>query len=147
MYYQWDEAKRCVNIIKHGVDFREIYNFDWETSLREESVRDGEIRYRAYGFIGARLHAVVYTEREVYTRIISLRKANDKEFDSMPPLKPGALRPTLEENEAINRGIAADLDNPEATAEDFARMRPMTEAAPELVARYRAEKARKARKV
>ncbi len=63
------------------------------------------------------------------------------------PLKPGAVRPTPEESEAINAGIAADPDNPEATAEDFARMRPMAEVAPTLVARHRAEKARKARKV
>ena len=89
MYYQWDEAKRRANITKHGVDFREVHSFDWETSLREESIREGEIRYRAYGFIGARLHAVVYTERGIYTRIISLRKANDKEFDHYAATQTG----------------------------------------------------------
>ena len=35
------------------------------------------------------------------------------------PLKPGAVRPTPEESEAINAGIAADPDNPEATAGRF----------------------------
>ena len=58
----------------------------------------------------------------------------------MPPLKPGAIRPTPEENEEINAGIAADPDNPEATEEEFERMRPMTEADPEFVARYRKDK-------
>ena len=64
----------------------------------------------------------------------------------MPPLKPGTVRPTPEENEAINAGIAADPDNPEAREEEFARMRPMTEADPELVARYRKDKEARARR-
>ena len=58
-----------------------------------------------------------------------------------------AIRPTPEEDAAINAGIAADPDNPEATAEDFARMRPMTEADPELVARYLKDKEERARRV
>ena len=45
----------------------------------------------------------------------------------MPPLKPGHISPTLEEDAAINAGIAADPDNPELTEEDFARMRPAME--------------------
>jgi uncharacterized DUF497 family protein len=81
MGYEWDEGKGQANIAKHGVDFQEIEDFDWDSSLREESSRAGEVRYRAYGFIGTRLYAVVYTERGENIRVISLRKANDKEFD------------------------------------------------------------------
>ena len=47
----------------------------------------------------------------------------------MPPLKPGHISPTPEENAAINAGIALDPDNPELTEEDFARMRPAMEFA------------------
>jgi uncharacterized protein (DUF4415 family) len=42
-------------------------------------------------------------------------------------------RNTPEEEAAIQRGIAQDPDNPELTAEDFARMRPVRETHPELV--------------
>lgn len=42
----------------------------------------------------------------------------------MPKLKPGTKTPTLEEEAAINDGIAADPDNPEWTAENSADAKP-----------------------
>jgi uncharacterized protein (DUF4415 family) len=49
----------------------------------------------------------------------------------MPRTKP---KYHSDEREAeIQRGIAQDPDNPELTAEDFARMRPARETHPELV--------------
>ena len=45
------------------------------------------------------------------------------------------IRPLTDEEEArIQAGIAADPDNPEWTAEDFAKARPFAEAFPELAA-------------
>lgn len=61
----------------------------------------------------------------------------------MPPLKPDHISPTPEEDAQIMAGIALDPDNPEATAEDFARMRPAIEVVPEIVAWSRAEQARR----
>lgn len=49
-------------------------------------------------------------------------------------MKQKLIYPTPEEEEAINRGIASDPDNPELTEEDFKRMRPLREADPELYA-------------
>ena len=63
----------------------------------------------------------------------------------MTRLGPGTIWPTSEGDAAINAAIALDPDNPELTDEDFARMRPAIEVVPEIVARYRAEQARKAR--
>ncbi|MDD2947979.1 MAG: BrnA antitoxin family protein [Rugosibacter sp.] len=40
--------------------------------------------------------------------------------------------PTPEEEAAINAGIAADPDNPEWTATDFAKARPASEVLPQL---------------
>lgn len=45
-------------------------------------------------------------------------------------------RNTPEEEAEIQRGIDLDPDNPEWTAEDFARARPAREVHPELVAEY-----------
>ena len=77
---EWDEAKRDSNIVKHGVDFRAIEDFDWDTALTREDVRGdyGEHRFVSIGLIGNRLFVVVWTEREE-RRLISLRKANKRE--------------------------------------------------------------------
>ena len=62
----------------------------------------------------------------------------------MPPLKPGTIWPTHEEEIQINAGIAADPDNPELTEECFARMRPAFEVDPRLAEFVRRQAARKA---
>ena len=79
MWYEWDEAKRQVNLIKHGVDFSDIYLFDWDTATTISSDRRGETRFAAIGYIGDILHFSVYTIRGANRRIISLRKASNRE--------------------------------------------------------------------
>jgi len=80
MPYEWDEAKRRGNIAKHGIDFDEIERFQWSGALIEPDDRHSEPRFRAFGYIGLRLHTVVYTERMGNTRIISIRKSNEGEM-------------------------------------------------------------------
>lgn len=82
MEYQWDESKRFRNLAKHGVDFEAVETFDWETAIRFPDMRKpyGEERWLALGKIGERLHALVYTSRHDGLRVISLRKANNKEL-------------------------------------------------------------------
>ena len=77
--YEWDEAKRLSNQVKHGVDFFEVGAFEWDTAVIQSSPRGGETRYTALGFIGERLHYLVYAIRGNNRRIVSLRKANLRE--------------------------------------------------------------------
>jgi uncharacterized protein len=81
MRFEWDETKRVANIAKHGVDFTVIADFEWETALVRPDTREDhdELREVALGFVGARLHSVVFTERGDVVRVISLRKATKKE--------------------------------------------------------------------
>ena len=81
MRYEWDEGKRQANIIKHGVDFTEIERFEWDSAIVELDIRRNydEPRFIAVGNIGSRLHVVVFTMRAETTRIIGLRKANERE--------------------------------------------------------------------
>jgi uncharacterized DUF497 family protein len=77
----WDERKRAANLRKHGVDFAIMEHFEFDTAvIRIDDRRDyGEVRHRAFGMIDGRLHVLVFTARGAQTRVISLRRANDKE--------------------------------------------------------------------
>ena len=81
MEYEWDEGKAEANYAKHGVRFESIEAFDWGTALIEEDTRFdyGEVRYRALGFIGPRLHTVIFTVRSPRIRLIGIRKSNKRE--------------------------------------------------------------------
>jgi uncharacterized DUF497 family protein len=80
--FEWDEAKRTANIIKHGIDFRDVPEMFTNLMLvGADSRKDyGEARKIGFGFIRGRLLAVAFTEREPNSiRIISARKANTRE--------------------------------------------------------------------
>ncbi|MFQ5648644.1 MAG: BrnT family toxin [bacterium] len=81
MQYEWDENKRLANLVRHKVDFADTIDSEWDTAL--ETIDDrfdyGEERWVALGFIGNKLHVMVYIFRAPKIRIISLRKANKRE--------------------------------------------------------------------
>lgn len=81
MEFEWDEAKRLKNMLKHGVDFADADEFEFDTAQIEADTRRdyGEERYVAYGFVGDRVYVMTYTKREGRTRIINFRKANKRE--------------------------------------------------------------------
>ena len=77
--YEWDDVKSSSNREKHGIDFTAIERFAWRTAKTDETYSHGELRYIATGYLGNRLHVVVYTLRGEKTRIISMRKASESE--------------------------------------------------------------------
>jgi uncharacterized DUF497 family protein len=81
--FEWDEAKRAANLAKHSVDFATVEAFEWETALTEPDRRRdyGEARFRGLGLVGERLYFIAYVRRGFVTRVISLRKANEKEVE------------------------------------------------------------------
>ena len=76
---EWDEAKNQT-ITAGRPGFEAVEEFEWETAMIFPSPRHGESRWSAIGFIGDRLHYVVYAHRADVTRVISLRKANRREM-------------------------------------------------------------------
>ncbi len=78
----FDPAKDASNRAKHGMALIEANKLDWDTAMTWlDTRRDyGEARIRGIGYIGDRLHFVVFVEREGTKRIISLRKANPREY-------------------------------------------------------------------
>lgn len=77
----WNDTKNNENILKHGLSFSEISEFQWDEAITVEDMREdyGERRFVSYGMIGKRLHVLVWTPRDNLVRPISLRKANKRE--------------------------------------------------------------------
>ncbi|QOJ19717.1 MAG: BrnT family toxin [Gammaproteobacteria bacterium] len=78
-----DTVKNAINKKKHGVSLTDAVLIDWEAALIwQDTRRDyGELRMIALAPINERLYCVVYVDRGDDRRIISLRKANQREFD------------------------------------------------------------------
>ena len=78
---RFDPAKNATNITSRGLSFELVEQMEWATALMQEDTRKayGERRFQVLGFIGERLHALVFTPREGKVHVISLRKANSRE--------------------------------------------------------------------
>jgi uncharacterized protein len=82
MEFEWDTRKAARNFAKHGVPFEYAARvfFDLHRLDSEDERRDyGEDRRLTLGRIEGRLFAVAYTRRGQLIRLISARKANERE--------------------------------------------------------------------
>jgi len=82
MNFEWDEAKSEVCFIERGFDFAYAARafFDPSRIVHDDTRYSyGEERYQLMGMIEERLFVIVYTPRHEATRIISARKANQRE--------------------------------------------------------------------
>lgn len=81
MQISFDPAKSERNAAERELPFDLAAEFDFETALTvEDKRRDyGETRYVSIGWISERLHVLCFTETDDGIRVISLRKANDRE--------------------------------------------------------------------
>ncbi len=73
----WDEAKRKLNLKKHGIDFRDADGiFDGPTVTAEDTRSAfGEQRLVTLGVLNGVVVSMTYTERNGDMRVISIRKA------------------------------------------------------------------------
>jgi uncharacterized DUF497 family protein len=81
MRFEWDEAKRRLNLRKHGIDFIGVEEaFEGATiTVRDERFSYGEERFVTFGLLEGRVVAIAHTESEDVIRIISARKATRHE--------------------------------------------------------------------
>jgi uncharacterized DUF497 family protein len=77
----FDAAKNERNIATRGLSFERAAEFDFlQAKTLIDDRRDyGEIRFRAFGPLDGRLHALVYAETPKGIRVISFRRANKRE--------------------------------------------------------------------
>ncbi len=67
------------NLAKHGVDFADVDLLEWRSATFIDQTVGNEKRTLSYVPISNRVFAVVFTMRGNVTRIISFRKANQRE--------------------------------------------------------------------
>lgn len=81
MEVTFDPRKDASNIEKHGISLADASGFEWDEAVSWLDQRHGygEPRMIGIGYIGNRLFNVVFVDRGEERRIISLRKANQRE--------------------------------------------------------------------
>ena len=82
MEFEWDNEKNDHCLAQLGIEFSDVVPafFDPSRQITEDTRRNyGERRFRLFGRVGSRLVVVVYTMRGTLVRIISARKANQRE--------------------------------------------------------------------
>ncbi|WP_028874761.1 BrnT family toxin [Tepidiphilus margaritifer] len=83
MDFEWDEAKSEACFLERGFDFAYATRafFDPNRLIQADTRYNyGEERYQLMGKIEGRLFVVIYTPRNGAIRIISARKANQREI-------------------------------------------------------------------
>ena len=81
MRVEFDEAKRAATLKTRGLDLaRAAEVFDGATLTTQDDRKDyGEDRYITVGFLDQAMVVLVWTLRGAAYRIISMRKANERE--------------------------------------------------------------------
>ncbi len=85
MDFTWKATKRTSNLKKHGFDFADAEQVFNGPTITEEDVRDydGEQRFNSTGFLGTAIVTISHTETESEIHIISMRKAEPHEIDTL----------------------------------------------------------------
>lgn len=83
MKISFDPEKSKKNSINRGLSFEMAHEFDWETAVYIEDVRNPypEQRFIGLGFLDERLHVLCFTPIDGGVRVISFRKANRREVN------------------------------------------------------------------
>lgn len=81
MKFEWDAHKRLINLLKHGIDFADVWQiFDYDVATDIDNRFDyGEIRFLTFGLLRGEIIVVSRTENSDVFRIISVRKAEKYE--------------------------------------------------------------------
>jgi hypothetical protein len=78
---EWDERKRQNALQRRQLDFADVERFEPESVRTEPDLRKdyGEPRFNSFGYLDSVLCTFCWTPRNGRVRIISMRKANDRE--------------------------------------------------------------------
>ncbi len=72
----FDPRKSERNAQERGLPFERAADFDFNTAVVLVTVRNGEARREAVGYLDDRLHVLCYKPMESGVRVVSFRRAN-----------------------------------------------------------------------
>ncbi len=75
----FDPDKNARNVRERGLSFELVAELDFEGAATHLEQRGGESRIVSVGYLGNRLHVLCYLETSRGIRVISFRKANQRE--------------------------------------------------------------------
>ena len=89
MRVSFDPNKSSKNALELGLPFDVVSDFDFSSALftKDERRAYAETRYVALGLLHDRLHVLCFTETIDGIRVISFRKANDREVKAYAKVK------------------------------------------------------------
>ncbi len=81
MKLEWDDKKRNKALAERGLDFADVASIDWNSAFTVEDTRAdyAEPRFVTMAAINNRLCVFAWCQRGEALRVISLRKANERE--------------------------------------------------------------------
>ncbi len=81
MKFEWNDEKNKINMKKHSLDFQdaELIFLGRTITFIDDRQDYGEDRYITLGELENRVIVVIHTQRNYALRIISMRKANERE--------------------------------------------------------------------
>jgi hypothetical protein len=84
MDIEYDEAKRQATLANRGLDMADSVEVfaDPVLTVADDRLDYGEDRFMTVGYLKGRMVVVIWTMRGTIRRIISLRKANEREQDA-----------------------------------------------------------------
>ena len=79
MEITFDSRKSDRNLRERNLGFDQAANFDFTSASYFNEVRHGEVRLVAVGYMQQRLHVLCFLPKPGGIRVISFRKANERE--------------------------------------------------------------------
>ncbi|MGW8134163.1 BrnT family toxin [Sphingomonas zeae] len=82
MEIEFDPSKDQANVDKHGLSLADAVEFDLTAAVvvSDDRYDYGEVRYRAFGRVEGEARCLVFAVRGSVVRIISYRRAHEKEM-------------------------------------------------------------------
>ncbi|HVY07698.1 MAG TPA: BrnT family toxin [Burkholderiales bacterium] len=129
MRIEFDRAKDSANQTKHGVSLDLAEELDWDAALIwiDDRFDNDEWRMIALAPKTGILYYVAFVDRGEVRRIISLRRANRREVNTMSKVskRPSIAMPTSKEDKAITAAAKSDPDARPLTPKQLKSMVPL----------------------